>query len=107
MTARLAREDINNRLDELDGWDLTEDDLGIVKHLVFGDFNEAWGFMFRVALLSEQEQHHPRLLNDYNRIEIILSTHEDGGVTELDLEMAAKIDRLIWNSDPEVFRESA
>lgn len=60
----------------------------------FKDFKEAWGFMSRVALFAEQHDHHPEWFNVYNRVEITLTTHDAGGLSERDVEMAAFIDGL-------------
>ena len=57
----------------------------------FGDFNEAWGFMSRVALLAEQQDHHPEWSNVYNKVSIALVTHDAGGLTDKDLKLAAAI----------------
>ena len=62
--------------------------------LSFADFNEAWGFMTRVALLAEQQDHHPEWFNVYNRVEITLTTHDAGGVSERDIALAKFIDRI-------------
>lgn len=63
--------------------------------LSFSDFNEAWGFMARVALLAEQQDHHPEWFNVYNRVEIALVTHDADGITDRDLKLAASVDALL------------
>jgi len=60
----------------------------------FRDFSEAWGFMARVALLAEAQDHHPEWRNTYNRVEILLTTHDAGGLSERDLRLARAIDGL-------------
>ena len=60
----------------------------IARLFQFSDFNQAFGFMARVALLAEKLDHHPEWFNVYNRIEVTLATHDAGGVTEKDIEMA-------------------
>jgi len=70
----------------LDGW--TGGDDFITKVFRFEDFSEAWGFMSRIALLAEKLDHHPEWFNVYNRVDVTLTTHDAGGVTELDLKMA-------------------
>ena len=67
----------------------------ISRELVFRDFNEAFGFMSRVALLAEGRNHHPYWTNVYNRVSITLSTHDLGGLSDLDVELAGAIDQLL------------
>ena len=67
----------------------------ISRELVFRDFNEAFGFMSRVVLLAEGRNHHPNWSNVYNRVSITLSTHDLGGLSDLDVELAAAIDQLL------------
>jgi 4a-hydroxytetrahydrobiopterin dehydratase len=64
----------------------------IRRQVVFGDFNRAFGFMSRVALQAEKLDHHPEWSNVYAKVDILLTTHDAGGVTELDVEMAKFID---------------
>jgi 4a-hydroxytetrahydrobiopterin dehydratase len=71
-------------------WELRADSLH--RTFTFADFSEAFAFMMRVALIAERMDHHPDWRNVYNRVEIRLSTHDAGGVTGLDFEMAGKID---------------
>lgn len=73
----------------------TVDQQSISRELVFRDFNEAFGFMSRVALLAECRNHHPNWSNVYNRVSITLSTHDLGGLSDLDIELAAAIDQLL------------
>jgi 4a-hydroxytetrahydrobiopterin dehydratase len=76
-------------------WTVRDSGKAIHRSLTFKDFNEAWGFMNRVALLAEQMGHHPDWSNVWNRVEITLSTHDAGGLTGNDLELAKKIDGLL------------
>ncbi|MEM1379868.1 MAG: 4a-hydroxytetrahydrobiopterin dehydratase [Pseudomonadota bacterium] len=62
--------------------------------VTFGDFKEAWGFMSKVALFAEQHDHHPEWFNVYNRVEITLTTHDAGGLSDRDVAMAGFIDAL-------------
>lgn len=64
----------------------------IERKLVFADFNAAFGFMTRVALLADKVDHHPEWSNVYNRVEVLLTTHDAGGVTHRDVDMARFID---------------
>ncbi len=66
----------------------------ITREFKFADFNEAFAFMTRVALIAEKMDHHPEWFNVYNRVEITLSTHDAGGLSERDIELAERIDRL-------------
>ena len=76
----------------LDGWRAAEGRDALVKSFRFKDFNAAFGFMTRVALLAEKMDHHPEWSNVYNRVDVLLATHEAGGVTERDVEMARFMD---------------
>ena len=66
----------------------------IKRTFVFKDFGEAFAFMTRIALVAEQMNHHPEWSNVWNRVEVTLSTHDAGGVTELDLKLAEAMDRI-------------
>ncbi len=70
------------------GWTALADRDAIRKSFAFGDFNCAFGWMTRIALLAEKLDHHPEWFNVYNKVEVTLATHDVGGVTELDLEVA-------------------
>jgi 4a-hydroxytetrahydrobiopterin dehydratase len=67
----------------------------IVRRFQFRDFSEAWGFMARVALLAERHDHHPEWSNVWNRVEILLSTHDAGGLSARDVDLAQAIDALL------------
>jgi 4a-hydroxytetrahydrobiopterin dehydratase len=75
-------------LKTLKGWKEKKGGDAIAKNFKFKDFNEAFGFMTRVALLADKMDHHPEWFNVYNKIEVTLSTHDAGGVTQNDIEMA-------------------
>lgn len=79
---------------ELPGWKVSADALAVEKTFVFRDFSEAFGFMTRAALAAEALDHHPEWLNVYRTVEVRLSTHSAGGITELDLTLAAAMDRI-------------
>ena len=90
MVERLA---LNEVLAALPSWrEHPGDRPAIARKLVFADFNAAFGFMTRVALLADKVDHHPEWFNVYNRVEVVLTTHDAGGVTERDLDMARFID---------------
>ena len=80
-------------LAKLNGWAKGEGDRDTIqKTYKLGDFKTAWGFMSSVALKAEQMDHHPEWFNVYNRVEVTLTTHDSGGVTELDLKLAAAME---------------
>jgi 4a-hydroxytetrahydrobiopterin dehydratase len=81
-------------LQALPGWRLVEGegDDAIVKTFRFADFNTAFGFMTRVALTADKTDHHPEWFNVYNRVEIRLTTHDAGGLSERDVELGRFID---------------
>lgn len=78
----------------LDGWLPLSDRDAIRKQFRFPDFNAAFGWMARVALMAEKLDHHPEWSNVYNRVEVVLSTHDAGGVTELDIQLACFMDGI-------------
>ncbi|MEM7490067.1 MAG: 4a-hydroxytetrahydrobiopterin dehydratase [Pseudomonadota bacterium] len=75
--------------------DWTEADGALTRQFKFADFSEAWAFMTRVALIAEAMDHHPEWSNVYNRVDIRLTTHDAGGLTDLDRDMATRIDALV------------
>lgn len=85
--------DVTEVLAGLPRWTASEGDRpAIERKLVFADFNAAFGFMTRVALMADKMDHHPEWSNVYNRVEVLLTTHDAGGVTDLDIRMARFID---------------
>ncbi|GMU39265.1 MAG: hypothetical protein AMXMBFR23_01310 [Chloroflexota bacterium] len=90
---RLSDGAILKALSRLDGW--TREGDAITRAFEFGDFSEAFGFLARVALLQEQADHHAEVHAVYNRVRLTLSTHDAGGVTQVDIDLAAKIDALL------------
>jgi 4a-hydroxytetrahydrobiopterin dehydratase len=77
---------------QLSGWTETPGRDAITKSYKFADFNAAFGFMTRIALKADQMDHHPEWSNVYNRVEITLTTHDSGGVTEKDVALAKFMD---------------
>ncbi|MEM8848596.1 MAG: 4a-hydroxytetrahydrobiopterin dehydratase [Pseudomonadota bacterium] len=73
----------------------TEENGALTRQFKFKDFSEAWAFMTRVALIAETMDHHPEWSNVYNKVDIRLTTHDAGGLTDLDREMAKRIDALV------------
>ncbi|MHA7819187.1 MAG: 4a-hydroxytetrahydrobiopterin dehydratase [Erythrobacter sp.] len=76
------------------GWSLAREGKAIERIFEFGDFSEAWGFMSRVALLADAQDHHPEWFNVYNKVEITLTTHDAGGLSTRDAKMASAIDAI-------------
>jgi 4a-hydroxytetrahydrobiopterin dehydratase len=79
----------------LPAWQVVAGQPAIRRQFTFADFNAAFGFMTRVAILAEKADHHPEWSNVYNRVEITLTTHDAGGVTAKDTALAAAIDALL------------
>ena len=79
-------------LAELEGWEEVRGRDAITKTFQFKSFNQAWGWMNRVALVAEKMDHHPEWANVYGRVEVTLSTHDAGGVTQLDIDLAHKME---------------
>ncbi len=94
MGDRLGPDGRAAALRELNGWEEAEGRDAIRKSFRFDDFNAAFGFMGRVALAAEKADHHPEWFNVYNTVEITLSTHDAGGVTARDIDLARFIDRI-------------
>ena len=90
----LENEDRQAALAALDGWAECDDRDAISKTFTFKNFNQAFGFMTRTALLAEKMNHHPEWFNVYKTVEVTLTTHDAGGVTELDVKLAKAMDRL-------------
>lgn len=93
--AQLTPAERDAALKELPGWTLREDGLAICRDLVFADFNEAFGFMTRVALHADKADHHPEWSNVYNRVSVTLTTHDAGGLSLRDVATAKFIDGLV------------
>ena len=79
----------------LSDWQLRDDKLAIGRKFKFADFSQAFAFMTRVALIAEKADHHPEWSNVYNRVEITLTTHDAGGLSQRDVDMAGAIDALV------------
>ena len=94
MAEKLADEERGKALSNLDGWVMVDNRDAITKTFSFKDFSEAFGFMSRVALMAEKMNHHPEWFNVYRTVEVTLSTHDAGGLTELDVQLASAMDRI-------------
>src|SRR3954471_12474714 len=99
MAERLTGAARQTALRELHGWSEVADRDAIRKSFHFSDFSEAWAFLSRIALAAEKMDHHPEVFNVYNRVEIALSTHDAGGLSERDIRLAHIIDKLAPERD--------
>jgi 4a-hydroxytetrahydrobiopterin dehydratase len=95
MAIRLTDAERGALAGSLPGWSLVDGREAIERRFQFRDFNEAWGFMNRVALLAESQNHHPEWSNVWNRVRIELSTHDAGGLTDNDVKLARAINGLL------------
>jgi 4a-hydroxytetrahydrobiopterin dehydratase len=94
MAAKLGVDARKTALGKLHGWvDVSGRD-AITKKFEFKDFNQAFGFMARAALVAEKMNHHPEWFNVYNKVEVTLSTHDAGGLTELDVKLAEAMEKI-------------
>jgi 4a-hydroxytetrahydrobiopterin dehydratase len=94
MAERLSAEMRKSALQGLPGWAETAGREAIGRTFVFKDFNEAFGFMTRAALIAEKHDHHPEWRNVYKTVEVVLATHDAGGVTVLDIELAKAMNAI-------------
>jgi 4a-hydroxytetrahydrobiopterin dehydratase len=94
MVQKLTSEERASQIARLDGWQPAAGRDAIQRKLEFADFNEAFGFMTRVAIKAQEMDHHPEWFNVYNKVDITLSTHEANGVTERDIALARFIDEV-------------
>lgn len=92
MAQKLDSDEVTAKLSELHGWSL--DDGKLFREFRFASFVEAFGFMTRAALEAEKMNHHPEWFNVYNKVKVHLTTHDAGGITELDFSLAAKMNAL-------------
>src|SRR5262249_60137517 len=94
MVEKLNAEARKAALAKRAGWSEVKGRDAITKKFVFADFNAAFGFMTRVALLAEKHDHHPEWFNVYKTVEVTLSTHDAGGLSERDVKLAQAMDRI-------------
>ena len=92
---RLSDTERDTALASLPDWQLREDGLAISRRFMFKDFSEAFAFMTRVALLAEKADHHPEWANVWNRVDVTLTTHDAGGLSQRDAKMARAIGELL------------
>ena len=94
MAERLSAEARKSALQGLSGWSEVPGREAIAKTFTFKDFNEAFGFMSRVALVAEKRDHHPEWKNVYRTVDVVLATHDAGGVTALDIDLAKAMNTI-------------
>ena len=94
MTERLSAEACKSALKGLPGWKEVEGREAIERIFVFKDFNEAFGFMSRAALVAEKSDHHPEWRNVYKTVEVVLASHDAGGVTARDVALAKAMNAI-------------
>ena len=94
MAEKLTGNARKTALGKLSGWSEVKGRDAITRKFTFKDFNEAFGFMARVALIAEKADHHPEWSNVYNKVEVTLSTHDAGGLTARDVKLAMEMDKL-------------
>ena len=99
MAEKLTGNARKSALAKLPGWSEVKNRDAISRQFTFSDFNEAFGFMARAALVAEKLDHHPEWFNVYNKVEVTLATHDAGGVTERDVKLAQAMDRLAKASE--------
>jgi 4a-hydroxytetrahydrobiopterin dehydratase len=94
MAGKLSADERRHALEQLQGWTEVSGRDAIAKTFQFADFNGAFGFMARVALVAEKMDHHPEWKNVYRTVDVVLSTHDAGGLTPLDVKLAEAMDRI-------------
>jgi len=94
MAQKLTGEARKSALTGLSGWSEVAGRDAISKKFIFKDFNQAFGFMARAALMAEKMDHHPEWFNVYKTVEVTLSTHDAGGLTELDVKLAEAMNKI-------------
>ncbi|MEE3165340.1 MAG: 4a-hydroxytetrahydrobiopterin dehydratase [Pseudomonadota bacterium] len=93
MATKLPTKRRKEALRTLRGWKKSRGKNAIEKDFIFKDFKSAFSWMTKIALVAEKMNHHPEWFNVYNKVEVTLSTHDAGGVTELDIEMAKEMNK--------------
>jgi 4a-hydroxytetrahydrobiopterin dehydratase len=91
---RLTEDQIKSCINEVDGWSLVDGREAIQKGFVFKNFVQAFGFMSQSALIAEKIDHHPEWFNVYKTVDVTLATHDVGGLTELDFQLAKAMDKI-------------
>ena len=94
MAQKLTGQTRSDALRKLNGWSEVSGRDAITRKFVFKDFNQAFGFMTRAALIAEKMDHHPEWFNVYKTVDVTLSTHDAGGLTERDVKLAEAMDKI-------------
>jgi 4a-hydroxytetrahydrobiopterin dehydratase len=94
MTVKFSKEEISKALADLQSWTQVEGRDAIQKEFLFKTFNQAFAFMTRVALKAEKMDHHPEWFNVYNKVQVVLATHDVDGVSDKDIELARFMDKI-------------
>ncbi len=90
---KISKADLNKKLKKLSGWKIVKGRSAISKSFKFSNFREAFSWMTSMAIYAEKKDHHPEWFNVYSTVEVTLSTHDAGGVTSLDLDMAREMNQ--------------
>ena len=90
---KISKTELTKKLKRLSGWKLVKGRSAITKTFKFSNFQEAFGWMTSMAIYAEKKDHHPEWFNVYNKVSVTLSTHDAGGVTELDIRLAKEMDK--------------
>ncbi|MFM8700697.1 MAG: 4a-hydroxytetrahydrobiopterin dehydratase [Hyphomicrobiales bacterium] len=98
MATKLTATEREKALTKLAGWTGVVDRDAITKRFLFKDFNSAFGFMTRVAMMAEKLDHHPEWSNVYRTVDVTLTTHDAGGLTDLDIQLAEAMDQIADHS---------
>ena len=91
MIKKLTKTEVTQKLKRLSGWKMVKERNAITKTFKFKDFMQAFGWMTAMAIYAEKKDHHPEWFNVYSTVEVTLSTHDAGGVTQLDIDLAKKM----------------
>ena len=94
MKGKFPKEALKNALNDIHSdWSISADGLSIGRQIKFENFRSAFSFMTEIALVAEKMDHHPEWFNVYNKVNVTLSTHDAGGITELDIKLAKEMDK--------------
>ena len=93
MMKKLSKTEVTQKLKRLSGWKMVKGRNAITKTFKFKDFIQAFGWMAAMAIYAEKKDHHPEWFNVYSTVVVTLSTHDSGGVTKLDLDMAQEMNK--------------